>query len=350
MRWTTILSAGRTVLLGAGLGVLPACRREPVPDSAGATGAAPAGRVIEVRDTTIPAVLEAAGIAAPVQRATLSTKVMGAVTSVLVQEGTRVRAGQVLARIDARDIAAKRAQTAAGLADADAVHKDALTQAQRFRTLYADSAATRAQLDDAETGLARAEAGVRTAQAAANELEAYGAYAEVRAPFAGVVTQRFVDPGAFVAPGAPIVAVEDGSRLRISVTVAPDAARRLESGARVEGTIERVPLVAVVEGVAPTPSGALYSVNALVDNARGVHPTGGAATLRIPLGVRTGLLVPVAALVHEGDLTGVLVQTPSGAERRWVRLGTPAGDAVEVLSGLRGGERIIVPAAAEGGR
>ena len=104
---------------------------------------------------------------------------------------------------------------------------------------------------------------MRTAQAAANELEAYGAYAEVRAPFGGVVTQRFVDRGAFVAPGAPIVAVEDGSRLRISVTVAPAAARRLKAGARVEGTIERVPVDAVVEGVAPAPSGALYTVNAL---------------------------------------------------------------------------------------
>lgn len=351
MRWTTILSAGRMTLLGAGLGLLPACRREAAaPDRLGAAAAPLDGRVIEVRDTTIPAVLEAAGIAAPVQRATLSTKVMGAVTSVRVQEGARVRAGQVLARIDARDIAAKRAQAAAGLADADAVHRDALTQAQRFRALYADSAATRAQFDAAETGLARAEAGVRTAQAAASVLEAYGAYAEVRAPFAGMVTQRFVDQGAFVAPGAPIVAVEDGSRLRISVTVAPDAARRLKPGARVEGTIERVPVDAVVEGVAPAPSGALYNVNALVDNARGAHPTGAAATLRIPLGVRTGVLVPVAALVHEGDLTGVRVQTASGTEPRWVRLGTPAGDAVEVLSGLRSGDRIFIPASAEGGR
>jgi RND family efflux transporter MFP subunit len=350
MRWTTILSAGRMTLLGASLGLLPACRREPAPDRPGAVATPPDGRVIEVRDTTIPSVLEAAGIAAPIQRATLSTKVMGAVTSVEVQEGARVRAGQVLARIDSRDIAAKRAQAAAGLADADAVHQDALTQAQRFRALYADSAATRAQLDAVETGLARAEAGVRTAQAAANELEAYGAYAELRAPFAGVVTQRFVDRGAFVAPGTPIAAVEDGSRLRISVTLPPDAARRLKPGARVEGTIERVPVDAVVEGVAPAPSGALYSVNALVDNTRGAHPTGGAATLRIPLGVRTGLLVPVAALVHEGDLTGVRVQTASGTERRWVRLGTPAGDVVEVLSGLRSGDRIFFPAAPEGGR
>lgn len=350
MRRMTMLSAGRMTLLGAGLGLLSACGRDAAPDRPAAAAAPPAGRVIEVRDTTIVTVLEAAGIAAPVQRATLSTKVMGAVTSVQVQEGARVRMGQLLARIDARDIAAKRAQAAAGLADADAVRRDAQMQAERFRALYADSAATRAQLDAAETGLARAEAGMGTARAAANQLEAYGAYAEVRAPFAGVVTRRFVDPGAFVAPGAPIVAVEDGSRLRISVTVAPDAARRLEAGAQVEGTIERVPVHAVVEGVASAASGALYSVNAIVDNARGVHPMGGGATLRIPLGVRTGVLVPLAALVHEGDLTGVRVQTASGAERRWVRLGGPAGDAVEVLSGLQPGDRIFIPAAAEGGR
>ncbi len=350
MRWKTKFSAGRMMLLGASLSLLPACRREAAVDRPGAPATQPDGRMLELRDSTFPAVLEAAGSAAPVQRATLSTKVMGAVTSVLVQEGARVRAGQVLARIDSRDVAAKRAQAAAGLADADAVSRDALTQAQRFRALYADSAATRAQLDAAETGLARAEAGVRTAQAAADELEAYGAYAEVRAPFAGVVTQRFVDRGAFVAPGAPIVAVEDESRLRISVTVAPDAARRLKPGARVEGTIERVAVDAVVEGVAPAPSGALYTVNALVNNAGGAHPTGGSATLRIPVGVRTGLVVPVAALVHEGDLTGVRLQTASGTERRWVRLGTPAGDAVEVLSGLRSGDRIFIPAAAEGSR
>lgn len=350
MRWMTMLSAGRMTLLGASLSLLPACRREPARDRFAAVAPPPDGRVIEVRDTTIPAVLEAAGIAAPVQRATLSTKVMGSVTSVQVQVGASVQAGQVLARIDARDIAAKRAQAAAALGEADAVHRDALTQAQRFRGLYADSAATRAQLDAVETGLARAEAGMRTARAAANELEAYAAYAEVRAPFAGVVTRRFVDPGAFVAPGAPIVDVEDGSRLRISVTVPPDAARRLKPGARMEGTIERVQVDAVVEGVAPAHSGALYNVNALVNNARGTHPTGGSATLRIPVGVRSGVLVPVAALVHEGDLTGVRVQTASGTERRWVRLGTPAGDAVEVLSGLRSGDRVFIPVAGDGGR
>ena len=339
-----------TVLLIGGLTALAACGEKPTHQELGATAAAPPGSVIEVRDTLIPSILEAAGTAEPVQRATLSTKLMGAVTAVPVHEGERVRAGQVLARIDARDVTARQSQAQAGVAEAEAVHRDAVTQARRFQALYADSAATRAQLDAAETGLARAEAGVRTARAAASEVDVMRGYAELRAPFAGIVSQRFVDPGAFVAPGTPVVAVVDGSRLRISVTVAPDAARALAPGTRLDGTIEDQPVDAVVEGVAPTPTGALYTVNAIVANPRGGHPAGGAATLRIPRGTRSGILIPAAALVREGDLTGVRVRTAAGLELRWVRLGPATDGAIEVLSGLRPGDRVFVPQADEGGR
>jgi RND family efflux transporter MFP subunit len=337
----TTRAALRALIAAAGLGALPACGDTPEPVQADAAPVPP-GQFLDVRDSSIAAVLEASGVAEPVQRATLSTRLMGTITAVLVQEGARVTEGQVLARIDARDLAARRAQADAGIGGAEAVHADALVQAERFRALYADSAATRAQLDAAETGLARADAALRTARAASSELEAVAAYAQVRAPFSGVVTQRFVDRGAFVAPGEPIVAVEDGSRLRISVTVAPGAATSLAAGARLDATIEGRPAVAVVEGVAPS-AGALYTVNALVANADRQHPTGGVATLRIPLGVRTAILVPAAALVREGDLTGVRVQSASGLSLRWVRLGVAAGESVEVLSGLKAGDRVFVP-------
>jgi RND family efflux transporter MFP subunit len=334
-----------TILALAGV---VACGREPAPEPSAAPPP-PSGRVVEVRDTVLPAFLEAAGIAAPVRRATLSTKLMGAVTEVLVREGDRVRAGQVLARVDARDIAAKRAQAAAGVAEAEAVRADAVTQAQRFRALYADSAAARAQLDAAETGLARAEAAVATGRAALRELDAVGAYAQLRAPFAGAVTRRYVDPGAFAAPGAPLVDVEDDSRLRITVMVAPAAAAPLRPGATLQGTVERRAVEARIEGVAPA-AGALYRINAVVDNPGGEFPSGGAATLHLPQGSRTALIVPTAAVVREGDLTGVRTRTPAGDVLRWVRLGTATGGAVEVLSGIRSGDRVLVPAGEEAAR
>lgn len=342
MRLDTVHPALRAMVTALLLSLPAACGGPPAPPRTGEP-AAPTGRVLEVRDTIVAAMLEAAGIAEPIQAATLSTRLMGAVASVLVQEGQRVSAGQLLARIEAGELVARRAQAEAGIAGADAVYQDALVQAQRFRALFADSAASRAQLEAAETGLARAEAGLRTARAGAGALEAVEAYAQVRAPFAGVVTKRFVDPGAFVAPGAPVVAIEDASRLRLSVTVAPGAATALVAGARLDGTIEGRPASATIEGVAAA-GGALYTVNAIVDNRDRRYPSGGAVVLRIPQGTRTTILVPDAALVREGDLTGVRIQTARGAELRWVRVGAPVGERVEVLSGLKAGDRVFVPA------
>jgi RND family efflux transporter MFP subunit len=301
------------------------------------------GRVVTVADTTIAATLEAAGIAEPVAQATLSTKLMGTVTEVLVREGDRVAAGQPLLRIDARDIAAKQSQVGAGIAEAEAVHRDATTQLARMRALHADSAATRAQLDAAETGYARAEAAVRQARAAAGELAAMRDYAVVRAPFAGVVTQRFVDPGAFAAPGAPLLTVQDGRRLRVSVATAPDAVRAIDRGATVAVTIEGTAATATVEGVVPAPTGHVYTVNAIVENAGGRFLPGSAATLSIPLGPRRAIVVPEAAVRRDDDLAGVVVRGAAGDELRWIKLGATMAGQVEVLGGLVAGERVVVP-------
>ncbi|HEX6362682.1 MAG TPA: efflux RND transporter periplasmic adaptor subunit [Albitalea sp.] len=302
-----------------------------------------AGTIYTVADTTIRATFDASGVAAPVQQATLSTKVMGTVTAVLVHEGDAVRAGQPLVRIDARELGAKSAQVAASVAEAEAMHRDAVTQAGRIRALYADSAATRAQLDAVETGLARAEAGLRNARAAAAELDAVSSYAEIRAPFSGLVTKRFVDPGAFAVPGAPLVAVQDARELRLTVSAAPDAASGLRRGQQLDATIEGRAVRATVEGVVPAMAGNLYTINARVPNPDGAILAGSSATLAIPLGERSALLVPVAAIAHEGDLTGVTLRTTTGDVTRWVRLGAAAGEMVEVTAGLRAGDQVVVP-------
>lgn len=303
--------------------------------------------MVTVRDTLLEATIAAAGIAEPIQRATLSTRLMGTVTAVTVREGERVRAGQVVATIDARDIAARRTQVMAGIAAAEAVERDAETQLARMRSLYADSAATRVQLDAAETGLARAVAAAASARAGAVELDAIGAYARVQAPFSGIVSRRFVDAGAFVAPGAPIVTIEDASRLRLRVTTTP-AAARLAAGTTVQGAIEGTAVDAVIEGIVPS-SGGTYTVNAVVSNSAGSWPSGGTATLRLPAGTRKGILVPVAAIIAEGDLVGVRVSGASGSELRWIRVGELHGDMVEVLSGLRAGDRVVIPSTRPGG-
>ena len=349
---TQPITLNRRSLLGAAAMSLTvfaaACDRgEPEPVVAAATQQR-TGTLYTVRDTVVEATFDAAGVAAPLQQATLSTKLMGTVIAVLVKEGAVVAAGQPLVRIDARDLTAKGAQTAASVAEAEAVHRDAQTQAGRIRALYADSASTRAQLDAAETGLSRAEAAVSAARGAAAELQAMTSYAVIRAPFAGIVTRRFVDAGAFAAPGAPLVAIQDASQLRVSASATPELVRAIRRGQTLTATIEGRAVRALVEGVVPASAGNLYTINALVPNPGRTILAGSTATLALPTGKRTTLVVPVGAVTRQGDLTGVMVRTAQGDERRWVRLGASAAGMVEVSSGLRPGDRVVVsPSAAD---
>jgi RND family efflux transporter MFP subunit len=295
-----------------------------------------------VTDTLIADISEAAGTALPMRLATLGTKLIGTVTEVLVHEGDRVVAGQVMVRLDARELDARRTQVEAGLAEASAVRQGAAVQAGRIRALYVDSAATKAQLDQAETGLARAEAAVAAARGVAAELAATASYTEVRAPFSGTVTRRLVDPGSFAAPGTPLVTVEDAGTLRVAVSAAPEAVRGIRRGTIVTATIGDTAVRATVEGVVPTGAN-LYTVNALVANADGRLQSGSAATLALPRGTRRAILVPSGAVMRQGNLAGVRTVAAGQASLRWVTLGNAVGDAVEVLSGLAPGDTVLVP-------
>jgi RND family efflux transporter MFP subunit len=301
------------------------------------------GTTITLQDTTLTATFEASGVAEPMQQAMVSTKLMGTVTSVRVHEGDVVRAGQVLVEIDARDLTAKAAQVSASIADAEAMQKEAAAYAARFSALYADSAATKAQYDAAMTGLARAEAGLRAVRAGASELDAVRSYATVRAPFSGTVTMRHADPGSFAAPGQPLITVQDASSLRVSVTAPADAVRGLKRGAKLAARIDGEAVTATVEGVVPASAGNLFTVNAVVNNRTGALRAGSAASLALPMGTTSGIMVPIAALVRDGDLVGVIVRANGVDDRRWVRLGTTTASHAEVTGGLKAGETIVVP-------
>lgn len=328
-----------------------ACRRTPASQpTAEHASTASASEIYIVHDTTVDAGFDAAGVAAPVQQATLGTRLMGVVTDVLVREGDRVEQGQELVDIDARDLTARSAQVAASVTEADAVHRDAVVQANRIRALFADSAATRAQLDAAETGLARADAALRTARAAASELEAINSYSVVRAPFAGIVTKRFVDRGAIAAPGAPLVAIQDMSTLRISASATPEIARGIHRGQSLAAFVERTPVRVTVEGVVPAMTGNLYTINALVANSASAFLAGSRATVTLPTGERRVFVVPSRAITREGDLTGVAVESTQGVDRRWIHVGRAIGEMIEVTAGLRAGDRVVVPTVSNAAR
>jgi len=329
------------------LAAVMACGEAPAAESPVVETVDP-GTFLVLSDTMLPEVVEASAVTEPIVRATLSTKLMGHVTAVMAREGESVRAGAPLVRLDARDVAARREQAEASLRGAEAAQREAALHAGRMRALHADSAAPRALVDAAEASLTRAEQATLSARAAVTEVGLLSEYAEVRAPFDGVVVQRLVDPGAFVTPGAPLVVIENPSRLRVVATVPPPAAAALRRGATVRVSIEGVAVSGVIEGIVPVPGASLANVQVLVENAARRFSSGSAATVSLGGELRTVLLVPTAALVRSGDLTGVRVRSAGGTVTRWVRLGRPHDAAIEVLSGVAAGDTIIVPAGPAG--
>lgn len=313
------------------------------PEQAPAAAAQAAGPTVAVRDSVIAATIEFTGVAAPVEQATVATRLMGTVAEVFVHEGDGVARGQPLVRIDARDIDAKAAQAAAAIASASAAREYAAVQAARIRRLHADSAAPDAMLDAAESALAQADAAFRAAKAGGAEVESVRDYAVVRAPFAGIVTRRLVDPGAFATPGMPLVTIHDATRLRISATATPDAGRTLARGAVLDATVDGRPARATVEGVVPSAAGGVYTINAVVANPGLSLSAGTSATLSVRVGTRRALLVPATALVREGDLVGVRVRNGNAVDLRWVKTGRTVGALIEILSGVRAGDRVLVP-------
>ena len=297
---------------------------------------------VPVRDSIVATIQNADGVSAPMTQALVSTRLMASITEVLVHEGDRVSAGQMLVRIDARDLDAKNAQVTSAVAAAEAGRTNAQQQLTRVRALYADSAAPRAMLDAAEAGFAQADAGVRATRASAAEVAAVMAYSTVRAPFAGRVTKRFVDPGAFAVPGAPLMQVQDDTKLRITATASPEAARRTKRGDHLDASVDGVAVAAIVEGVVPSPAGGVYVINAIVDNAKGLLASGSGAVLQLPAGQRRALLIPASAVLRRGDLTGVRIRVGKADDIRWVKVGSAVGSDIEILSGLRAGELVLI--------
>ncbi len=333
----------RTVMMTVlGLGLLASACSDDAAE-AKTDVAVSSGTAVAVVDTVIAATTDATGMASPLESSTLSTKLMASVEQVLVLEGARVSRGQLLVRLDMRDLAAKRLQAEAALADVEAQRDLALVHATRIRALYADSAAPKAMLDAAESGLNRAEAGVRAAKAGLTELAAVTSYGAITAPFDGVIARRFVDPGAFVAPGAPLLTVDRVGALRVTATVPAAAARAVQAGDRITVLLDGAAHEARVEGTARGGAGT-WMVNAILTNADGAFAGGTAATLRLPAGERPALLVPTGAITRQGDLSTVQRRTAQGDLLTVVRTGVTVGDQTEVIGGLVATDSVVLAA------
>jgi RND family efflux transporter MFP subunit len=171
-------------------------------------------------------------------------------------------------------------------------------------------------------------------------------YARIRAPFAGVITEKKADAGTLASPGMPIFTIEDTRSYRLEATIDESDMRIARVGQVVPVTIDALgttelsgKIVQIVPAADPTSRNFLVKVELPSDSRLRSGLFGRA---RFPRGERTSVLIPRSAVVEHGQLQGVYVMdTNQIAGMRYITLGKSAGDQVEVLSGLQAGEKLI---------
>jgi len=297
-------------------------------------------RVESVRVERMAAPILATGTLAPRDGADLSFKVGGVIARVLVEDGARVRAGQLLAALDLGEIdpALARAEAAAEKSERDW---------RRAERLYADSVATLAQLQDA--GTARQAAVAERDAARFNR-----SHALIVAPADGVVLRRLAEPGEVVGPGRPVFSFGSRARGQVLRVGLPDRdLMRIRIGDHARVAFEALPdrsfagTVSEV-GAAADPVTGTYGIEIALDGADGLA-SGLIGSVEIrPRAEAEVALVPIEALVEtHGDDASVFTLDLDGrrAERRPVRLAFVAGDLVAIRSGLEGVESVVTDGA-----
>lgn len=307
------------------------------------------------------------GVVEAVRQATLSAQVPGAIVSLNVKAGDRVRAGQELLRIDAsaaqQNVAGSSAQLEAAQANLRVASKELDRQKQLFQKQYISQGA----LERAQAQFDAAQAQMQVQQAQTRAAQTQTGFFSVRAPFNGVVSDVPVTLGDMAMPGRPLVTLHDPSAMRVSAAVPQSMMESV-----------RQQLKAVRYDIAGHTSVASASVQLLP----AVDPVTHTAQLRVTLSAGTEGLVPgmfarvwvpassvnettrngtkdiaqvgrvflpLTAIVRRAEMTGVYVVDAQGKPRlRQVRLGRSTGQTVEVLSGVSAGEQVVTEPASLG--
>jgi len=350
---TAITSAILSMLLAAG------CNDEKKVEAVTTetVGALP---TVTVERATLPSYYEAVGTVRPAQSAQLASQVMGSLIRVNVREGDRVSRGQVLAVVDDSQTRASVERASAGqsaaqqeIAAAEANYALAESTQKRYQTLYEKKSVSPHEFDEvnsrlqaARARLEAARAGRAGADAAFAQARTSQGFTQVRAPFAGIVTAKLSETGNLAAPGTPLFVIEDTSSFRLEATVDEGGISAVRLGQSVPVMLDAIgnqPITGKVAQILPAadPASRTFVVKIQLPKGPAVR-SGLFGRARFPVGSREGLRVPSTAIVARGSMQAVYVLgSDQIASLRYVTLGQPEGNSIEVLSGLDTGERIV---------
>ena len=352
----TVHSAATMRALALTILALAACKK---PEAAENQKAPPAPPVhVDLATATVaptPEVLVLTGTIAPNYRSEVTADTQGKVVGVRVERGQRVKMGDPVVQLDVRTAALSQREAQANLQNAQAQKSLAEEECKRAQTLLDKGAITRSEYDRQSTACTSALQSVSAAQARAAMISQSVSDGVVRAPFAGIVAERSVSPGEWVAPGRALFTLVDDNPLHMELSVPEIAVRAIQKGQKV--TLTAVSQPGKEYGATVTRVGAEIGktrsliVEATLDPQTDLVP-GMFAEAHVGIGTKDRPVIPADAVVKRGKLMHAFVAVPASGEGsgsktlevedRIVQVGTaPSADMVSIVQGVAKGERVV---------
>jgi multidrug efflux pump subunit AcrA (membrane-fusion protein) len=342
--------------------------------------------IVPAETVSMTSAFEAGGVVRARATAAIASRIMAPILQILVRPGDHVRSGTPVATLDNREVSANRSRAAATLANAvEAVHaaESDVHSAQaaailarathsRVVTLHDRRSATKQELDQAVSALDAAEAQLASArarvaaaqatrdaaQSASDAATIASTYSVLTAPFEGLVIERSADPGVMATPGSPFLTIEDTASFRLEAALDEARAAHVRLGQTVDVEIGDAGSSTHWTGAARVgeiarldPTSHSFLVKLELPRAASLR-SGLFGRARFAGPVRQALVVPASAAVRRGQLTFVYtVNAEDRATLQPVSPGAETRDQIEILAGVRQGDRVIVnpPAALSDG-
>jgi len=386
-------------LMALSLVAIAGCSKKEAEDNA-APEAAPV-QVAPVRQESIRRIVEADAVLYPLDQSSVMPKISAPVQKFFVNRGDHVKAGQVLATLESRDLTAAVAESKGQLDQAESNYRATSTAtvpeqvikaqtdvqsaqqtadaAQKLlgsrQSLFQQGALARKLVDDALVAYAQARAQLESAQEHLRALQSVGkeeqvkgaqaqveaarghyqsteaqlGYSEVRAPIGGVVSDRPLYAGEMANPGTPLMTVMDISKVIARANVPQNQAGSIQVGdaATLTQTGSSLQVQGRVTVVSPAtdPSSTTVQVWVLADNpGERLKPGTGVHVAIVAATIPNAVIVPTAALLsaEEGGAMVLVVTADNTAHQRKVEVGVREPDKIQILSGVSPGEQVVV--------
>lgn len=303
-------------------------------------------QTVKARLTDVPLTETASGTVQAVHETTITSKLTARVMKIYFKAGEQVNKGQLLVSLDDTELQAKLEQAKAGIVFAEAANKQAVKDQERFAKLYQTKSVSKQDYENADTRLKTSKAELDRAKGVVGEIESLIRYANIVSPINGLVVDKQVDVGDTVMPGQVLLKIYDQKKMQMIANVRESLANKLKIGQDIGVKVDALDKICSgsVSEIVPEANSAnrTFRVKVVGPCPPGIY-SGMFGRIIIPVGDEKVLLIPKDSIIKTGQLELVNVVQNGTLSKRYVRSGRTFGDDIEILSGLKDGESVLLP-------